>query len=67
VKITKVSYGELRSLPGMNHVKITKEAEVEDGDDPDACLERLRIEVGRDLGDQKNIRDLIAAGQRRAA
>jgi hypothetical protein len=51
----------------MNHVKITKEAEVEDGDDPDACLERLRIGVGRDLGDQKNIRDLIAAGQRRAA
>ena len=63
MKTRYMHYERLQTLSGHNHVRIGKEVELEDGDDEEAALDRLRAEINGKLdleASSVNLRDEIA-------
>lgn len=49
MRTTKLRYGALKSLPGMNHVRFEKEIELDEGDDEAAMRLELIADVHRQI------------------
>lgn len=55
MKTRYLRFERLKSLPGMHHIKVCKEVELENGDDEDAAMASLQESVDRELGDFSDV------------